>query len=106
MILRPEELLELLGIVDSLLGKTLTISESISRDRQHGHERAMLSTIPMTISSVHTTPDGTRLVLAGEQTSYMIALEVVARFQLARNGNLEIAEHYEEYTERLTTIQV
>jgi hypothetical protein len=106
MKLRPEEILELLGIVDSFQGKSITISESISRSRDRGHDRATTSTIPITVDSIRATPDGTQLALEGDQTRYVIALEIVARFRLARNGDLEIAEHFEEQTERLTTLRV
>ncbi len=106
MTLRPEEILELLGIMDTFQGKSLVISESISRNRESGHDRATLSTIPMRADSIRTTPDGTRVVLEGEQTRYMIALQAVARFRLPRKGILEITEHFEAQAERLTTLQI
>lgn len=100
---------ELLRQVPDLRHHQIEILESISRQRQQGgHNRhfATQTKLVMVVTDIYTFLSGAQLQFAQhDQLWYGIALDYVVRFE-RHPTTWEIAEHFEQQTERLTRIRI
>ena len=106
MAMKPEELEALVHIVVELKDRTLKIDESISRSRDVGSHDRHFSThtyFTLTVQEVFVAFCGAQLVIHGGKSRYGISLDSVVGYSRTVE-HLEIIEHFEEKTERLTTI--
>jgi hypothetical protein len=106
--LKFEEYEELVRRLESFVGKRLLISESITRDREIGHERhfATMTHFEMELESVFTALSGAQLMLNGKGRHKLgVSAESIVRTSLG-GGVVEIIEWFESETERKTTISV
>lgn len=106
MKISAEELSELIDLAIQLKGKTITISESISRNRTSGGHNRHFSTqtkFSLIVENVFAAFSGAQLLLTSSEAQYGIALSNVAGFH-RRENELKIIEHFEQETERLTKI--
>ena len=106
MKITAEELKDLIDLAQQLKDKSITVSESISRNRNSGGHNRHFSTytkFSFTVENVFAAFSGTQLLLTGDGAQYGIALSNVAKFHSQEN-ELEVVEHFEQETERLTKI--
>lgn len=97
-----ERLLESFG---SLVGKKIAIEESISRDRERGHDRhwSTVSRLELFVARFSGTVSGAQLILEGDGMWYAMAADAIA--SAAFEPDLTVVEHFEQRTERRTTIR-
>lgn len=101
------ELEHLLNLSSFYGGKTIIVVESISRNRDAGHDRhfATYSSFSFDVDWVTGSMSGFNLQFVGNESSYAVALEYVTSFDFdEKEFVLKITEHFEERTERVTTI--
>jgi hypothetical protein len=87
-------------------GRTLEIDESISRSRDIGSHDRHFSThtyFTLRVEDIFVAFSGAQLVIHGGKSRYGISLDSVVGYSKTAE-NLEIIEHFEQKTERLTTI--
>ena len=104
-----DELEELVEAAHKFRGRQVEIVESVSRNRGDlGHDRhiATRSRLTFKVGDVLTFFSGLQLFFGGANASYGISLESVARFSTCSADALEITEHFEQKTERRTSITV
>jgi hypothetical protein len=96
----------LLATLDGLVGRRVAIEESISRDRQRGHDRhcSTSSRLELVVARVSGTISGAQLILEGDGARYAIAASAIASALF--EPDLVVVEHFEERTERRTTIRI
>jgi hypothetical protein len=96
----------LLAALEGLVGKKIAIEESISRDRKRGHDRhwSTQSRLVLVVRRCSGTISGAQLILEGDDVWYATAADAItaATFEPC----IVITEHFEECTERRTTIRV
>lgn len=98
----------LLRRLETFVGKRLAISESISRDREIGHERhfATMTQFEMRLESAGTALSGAQLMLLGEgNLTYGVSAESIVSTS-SQGESVEIVEWFESKTERKTTLRV
>jgi len=98
----------LIDLPHTYLNQPITISESISRSRNVGkHDRhfATHTFFSFTVDNIFVAFSGAQLTFMGEEARYGISLDSVVRYH-RENGQLDIVEHFEQETERLTTISI
>lgn len=103
-----EEYEELLRRLESFVGERLLISESISRNREIGHDRhfAVRTQFEMRLEHVGTAFSGVQLMLdGGGDFWHGISAESIVSTSLGPD-RVEITEWYESRTERKTTLRV
>lgn len=101
---------ELLELAPSLIGRRVSIRESISRSRDvGGHDRhfATSSQLTLQVRTTDTALSGAQLQFDdGAQTWYGVALAAVVEVQYEEGQQLRIVEQFETRTERLTVITI
>jgi len=95
----------LLESLEGLVGKRVAIEESISRDRERGHDRhwSTLSRLELVVARVSGTVSGAQLILEGEGMWYAMAADAIT--SAAFGPVLTVVEQFEQRTERRTTIR-
>jgi len=97
----------LVSALQSLIGKQTWIAESISRNREIGHDRhfATISYFVMIPKSVSWSISGANFHIDGnEGFSYSLSSERIVRFSSDEAGRITIIEQFESKTERKTTL--
>ena len=97
----------LVNALKSFIGKQTWIIESISRNREIGHDRhfATYSRFMMTPKSVEWSISGANFYIDGiEGFSYSLSSLNIIRFNADEARRLTIVEHFESKTERETTL--
>lgn len=96
----------LLDSLERLVGKKIVIEESISRDRDAGHDRHLStwSYVELVVTRVTGTISGAELVVEGGGARYAMAAHAIAA--VTATPDLVVTEHFEHRTERRTTIRV
>jgi hypothetical protein len=100
---------DLVNKLQSLVGMQVWITESLSRNRQIGHDRhfATRSTFMLTLDHVSWTLSGSSLHLDGtEGFLYCLSVEHIVQFRTDELERLIIVEQFERKTERKTEIRV
>ena len=99
------ELGRLLEALEDLVGKTVVIEESISRERDRGHDRhwSTSSHFEFVVRRFSGTISGAQLSLEGDGAQYAMAAHSIAEASFA--PHLVICERFEQHTERRTTIR-
>ena len=99
------ELGRLLDALEGLVGKTVAIEESISRDRERGHDRhwSTASHFEFVVRRFSGAISGGQLALEGDGTQYAMAAHAIA--EASFEPHLVICERFEQRTERKTTIR-
>ena len=108
MAITIEELERLIELAYSYIGRSIKLDESISRSREIGrHDRhfATHTWFKMTVENVIAAFSGAQLAFLGENGRYGISLDSVIDYNETAKG-LEIIEHFEHETERLTIISI
>lgn len=106
--IRFAEYEELLRRLESFVGQRLLISESVSRNRESGHDRhfAVRAQFEMRLDHVGTAVSGAQLMLDGEGGFCCgISAGSIVSTSLSPD-RVEITEWYEAKTERKTTLRV
>jgi hypothetical protein len=100
------ELGRLLEALEGLVGKTVAIDESISRDRHRGHDRhwSTSSHFEFVVRRFSGTISGGQLALEGQGMQYAMAAFSIA--EVSFDPLLVICERFEQRTERKTTLRV
>lgn len=107
--LKYDDFNNLLETLMTFEDKKLVINESITRNRnvcKHAQHFATKTQFIMTLKEIYDTTSGANLILRGIENYYGIALELIVNFHLNETGVLEIVEHFEQQTERRTTISI
>jgi len=100
---------DLYNQLQSLVGKQVWIAESLSRNRQIGHDRhfAASSTFMLTLERVSWSFSGANFYLDGtEGFSYSLSSENIVQFSIDEKACLTIVEQFESKTERKTKLWV
>ena len=95
--------------LQSLVGKQVWIAESISRNREAGHDRhfATSSSFMLTLKSVGWSMSGANFYLDGtEGFSYSLSSGHIVQFGTDEMERLTIVEQFETKTERQTKLWV
>jgi hypothetical protein len=93
--------------LQSLVGKQVWIAESLSRNRQVGHDRhfATSSIFMLILERISWSFSGANLHLDGtEGFSYSLSSLNIVEFSTDEKGRLTIVEHFESKTERRITL--
>ncbi|HLA42088.1 MAG TPA: hypothetical protein VJZ27_01560 [Aggregatilineales bacterium] len=110
MKLDKEDVDKLLNWLESTRGKRISIHESLSRARQLGHDRHFTtdSAFTLTVSNFSGINSESQINLEQDQDfSYAIAADVISDFKIEDSSKkLIINEHFEQETERRTTIRI
>lgn len=94
--------------LQSLEGRRIQVQQSLSRSREvGGHDRHFAATLQFsfTVKHVGWTMSGGHLYLNGDDSWLGILLENVRAFEQTPEGFV-VTEHFEDETERQTTISV
>jgi hypothetical protein len=98
---------DLFNQMNSHVGKQIRITESLSRNRQVGHDRhfATISQFEMTLEDVRWSFSGANFYLYGtEGFLYSLSSYNIVQFNTDEKGVFTIIEQFESKTERKTTI--
>ncbi len=100
------EIGRLLDSLESLVGKKIAIEESLSRDRESGHDRhwSTFSRFEFVVRRFSGTISGGQLILEGDGIWYAMAADSIAYASV--EPNIIVGERFEQRTERRTTIDV
>lgn len=100
--------IDIFDSLQSLENQQVQITQSLSRNRNFGgHDRHFAATLQFsfTVKHVGWTMSGGHLYLNGDDSWLGILLENVRAFEKTQDGFV-ITEHFEDETERKTTISV
>ena len=102
------EMGRLLEALEALVGQRIAIEESISRDRDRGHDRhwSTFSRFELVVKRFSGTISGVQLVLESSDGDTWYAMAADAIVSASFEPSLVVAEHFERRTERRTTIRV
>jgi hypothetical protein len=106
-VLSAAELEQLIDRLQGLIGQAVAIEESISRDRDRGHDRhwSTQSCLELVVRHVRGTTSGAQVILEGDATTwYAMSADAIAA--VSYEPHLVVAERFEQRTERRTTIRV
>ena len=110
MKLDKEDVDKLLNWLESTRGKRISIHESLSRARQLGHDRHFTtdSAFTLTVSNFSGINSESQINLEGDDTTYYgISADTISDFKIEDNNKkIVINEHFEQETERRTTIRI
>jgi len=96
----------LLEALNALVGKSVIVEESISRNRELGHDRhcATYSQFRFQVRRITTSFSGMQVVLEGDESRYAIAAQSIARVTF--EPQLVIDERFDPSIERRTTLRI
>lgn len=98
---------ELEQLLDGLVGKRIRLAESITPVRPTLGRHATYSQFSMIVDCVAQSDSGAGFSLVGKDASeYMLNAATIMSVEVDDGNSITISEHYEERTERRTTIEL
>lgn len=106
--MRKEILARIQELVDTIANcKSIKVYISISRAREHGHDRhfSTETCFKMSVKDYKFAISGSQIILDQDETTCLsISADALADFTIEDEGKIIIIEHFEEKTERHITI--
>lgn len=95
------------GLLEGLVGKRIRLAESIAPIDPNAGRLPTYSQFTMIVDSVLSAEDGAGYSLVGKDASeYMLNASAIVSVEVDEGNSITVGEHYEERTERRTTIEL